>query len=201
MCGPVVLRVLVGVVAAVPGGELLVPQPGLAPQPVALLELRRRVDPPLKTNIKRTWCHCQKMNLRRGVKLKLILFVTSVEKSLKLWRSFKQHIKIHQINSVSCDVCPKSFTSKKYMSKHIKNVHQSKTFSCDECEKTFSTSWNMTNHRKSAHENEFKICSICEKPVGMTSSSQVAITGKILSQIPLVKCNLGGVLHFNSYNI
>ena len=48
VCGPVVLRVLVGVVAAVPGGEVLVPQPGPAPQPVALLELRRRVHPPLK---------------------------------------------------------------------------------------------------------------------------------------------------------
>ena len=48
-------------------------------------------------------------------------------KKFETLKKFKQHLKIHQINSVSCDVCPKSFTSKNYMNKHIKNVHQSKT--------------------------------------------------------------------------
>ena len=88
---------------------------------------------------------------------------------------------------MSCDVCQKSFTSKKYMTKHIKNVHQSKTYSCDECEKTFSTSWNMTNHRKSAHENELKKFSICEKPVRMTNFVKHEKTCQIKYTKPIIK--------------
>ena len=48
VCGLVVLRVLVDVVALVLGGEVEVLQPRPPPDPIGLLELRRRVHSPLK---------------------------------------------------------------------------------------------------------------------------------------------------------
>lgn len=62
-----------------------------------------------------------------------------------------------------CSECPKKFTNKAYLQKHIKSHNQQKSYVCDICFTAFTRSYTMAKHKKVKHEGEKKFsCDICQ---------------------------------------
>ena len=51
-------------------------------------------------------------------------------------------------NSLTCGKCNKTFTEKRYLTRHIKNKTCEKTFSCTKCGETFANRRNRDNHMR-----------------------------------------------------
>lgn len=90
-------------------------------------------------------------------------------------RSFKKqyyslHVQAaHSEKSYACDQCPRTFSFKCSLGRHIKGVHENiRNFKCvePECDKSFRSSYDLRQHSISAHQKgdrSDRTCSICFK--------------------------------------
>ena len=66
---------------------------------------------------------------------------------------------------IKCFACDASFTSKKYLQKHIDRIHKGKKpYTCNDCNFHFKSKRTLIGHNTSVHQGRkpFK-CDICEK--------------------------------------
>ena len=70
----------------------------------------------------------------------------------------------HLHNSHQCDQCPKNFTNKCYLDRHIRKFHEGVKYSCELCDKKFTETWSLKSHVLGVHEKlkRFK-CNQCDK--------------------------------------
>ena len=66
--------------------------------------------------------------------------------------------------SHQCDQCPKNFTNKCYLDRHIRKFHEKVKYSCELCDKKFTETWTLKSHVLGVHEKlkRFK-CNQCDK--------------------------------------
>lgn len=91
-------------------------------------------------------------------------------KVFKKTRYLLLHIQaVHSEQSFSCDQCPRTFSFKRSLDRHIKGVHENiRDFKCEAagCEKTFCNSYELKQHTTSSHNKGDKSdrkCKICFK--------------------------------------
>ena len=67
-----------------------------------------------------------------------------------------------------CELCPKIFSSKGNIEKHIKNIHEGqKNNKCDFCDKAFKDLYDLKRHIRCVHERQKNYkCDICGKCFG-----------------------------------
>lgn len=86
------------------------------------------------------------------------------------WKAFgtetllKSHQKeAHSGGSYGCDICAKTFASKRYLSVHILNRHtQVKTYLCDTCGEGFPVPFSLQDHVKRKHMEHGHDCHSCD---------------------------------------
>ena len=66
--------------------------------------------------------------------------------------------------SHQCDQCPKNYTNKCYLDRHIRKFHEKVKYSCELCDKKFTETWTLKSHVLGVHEKlkRFK-CNQCDK--------------------------------------
>ena len=74
------------------------------------------------------------------------------------------HMKSHQAR-IKCSLCDKSFIYKSHLKDHMSEKHDKKSFQCHICSKTFNVRTTLVNHIRVKHANvnqELK-CEVCDK--------------------------------------
>ena len=71
------------------------------------------------------------------------------------------------MSAIVCERCGKTFTAKRNLVRHIKNVHEKREkFECDICKKSFSRIDNLQNHKNEIHlKKSTAQCEVCGKTV------------------------------------
>jgi KRAB domain-containing zinc finger protein len=70
------------------------------------------------------------------------------EKSFPCQAKLQDHLNVHLgIRPFGCEICQKSFYSKKYLRAH-EEIHQDKEIRCDKCSSTFTRRHNFLRHQK-----------------------------------------------------
>ena len=71
----------------------------------------------------------------------------------------------HKVDSLSCTLCIKSFTSKHDLLRHDKTVHKElKEYSCSICNKQFAAKANLTGHMNAVHHKLKPFsCTLCDR--------------------------------------
>lgn len=62
---------------------------------------------------------------------------------------------------ISCDICGKSFTEKRYLIDHICTYHISSKFDCKKCSKHFKSQLKLKFHQRSVHGKKKFKCDKC----------------------------------------
>ena len=84
------------------------------------------------------------------------------QKESKYPRFLKLHIKSCKLR---CKLCPKKYSHKSHVDRHMKTVHERERFQCDVCPKEYTDKRNLKSHIKIVHEKippNFE-CSLCDK--------------------------------------
>ena len=63
---------------------------------------------------------------------------------------------------IPCQLCPKIFTKKSNLRKHLRIIHSETTYSCPDCDLRFIHHRNMKKHRKVVHNGVCYQCTQCE---------------------------------------
>jgi len=70
-----------------------------------------------------------------------------------------------------CYLCPKYFTQKSNLTKHVDGVHKKKRpHVCADCKASFQTSWHLDRHRRSLHSGKEFSCARCTSTFSTKSS-------------------------------
>lgn len=73
----------------------------------------------------------------------------------------RKHLKMHNVNTFDCDLCPDSFESVNYYKIHIKK-HSKGKFSCVNCQYTFRTNTGLVRHLRTHKPIELD-CPYCNR--------------------------------------
>ena len=101
-------------------------------------------------------------------------------------KDLKTHSKVHGSKEkvYHCEDCPKSYSQREYLKKHIRYKHKNSEegkWKCSICDKYFAQSGGLHNHLKIHSENLYQ-CSICDKKFTAKSNLKTHIylhTGKM----------------------
>jgi KRAB domain-containing zinc finger protein len=78
---------------------------------------------------------------------------------------FKIHLLSHSTNPrpFQCDLCPKSYPTKRWIKDHLMAMHSELIFKCDKCD--FTTKWkeSLSSHKRRHSNAKPFSCSMCEK--------------------------------------
>ena len=88
-------------------------------------------------------------------------------KKFKRLQAKKFHFKFHHTDpsqSMSCNLCCKTFTASRALKSHKKVHSGQRPFACKDCKKFFPTSGGLRRHRTSHLVSRPFICSVCDKP-------------------------------------
>ena len=101
--------------------------------------------------------------------------------TILLGHQTRKHGKGRKIDEFLCEICLKTFSKKKHVTEHKKQIHEGikrkdkvmKTsnaidndeslFKCEFCDKTFQTNLKLDCHRKITHKQERQKCGLCGK--------------------------------------
>lgn len=88
----------------------------------------------------------------------------------KTQRYYSLHLQaVHSEKSYACDQCPKKFSFKCSLGRHMKGVHENiRNYKCEEteCDKSFCSSYDLKQHNISRHhkgDRSDRTCNICFK--------------------------------------
>uniref|UniRef100_H2Z1L6 C2H2-type domain-containing protein n=1 Tax=Ciona savignyi TaxID=51511 RepID=H2Z1L6_CIOSA len=113
-------------------------------------------------------CYSQKLYLRKHMKLHSVDLVCSLcGKELLTMEGMKDHMLGHKgIKNHTCEICAKSFVSRKTLSAHQK-LHRFTKPLCTICKREFTQESSLMRHIKNVHQHEKQyICQICGKCFG-----------------------------------
>ncbi|XP_069132903.1 uncharacterized protein [Argopecten irradians] len=76
-----------------------------------------------------------------------------------------KHRQTHSVPIFKCSKCPKSYTNKAQLNKHVKLKHTGQGhLVCDHCGKKYTSNTGLRMHKQSVHEQRFNFqCEICDK--------------------------------------
>ena len=82
------------------------------------------------------------------------------------------------IKKYKCNQCPKSFSKKYGLAKHVKHIH-TKKHKCDKCDKAYGDPQKLKDHVMSVHEGVKHLkCKFCNKAFGYGSNLSAHIKSK-----------------------
>lgn len=92
--------------------------------------------------------------------------ISSISKSEKVESDTTKKTKIKkESEQIRCDQCPKTFTQKRLLYNHLRNVHiEGRPFVCPTCAKGFKTQHSLNEHMETHNPNrEVFPCDMCSK--------------------------------------
>jgi len=95
--------------------------------------------------------------------LKVEHICTECGKIFKTKKQFKRHQRSHDIASVQCEICAKTFSERSHLVIHQKSIHEGLTYKCNSCDQTFTQKQNLTRHVASIHVGIKVQCQECKK--------------------------------------